>query len=114
MRHTIQFMMPALLFLAGCIDQGDGKNPTPLENTMDVDYPIELWDQDIEGSSLLRLRITFEGMVDSVLVLESSGYPAFDSSAVRAAKQMEFSPASRDGEDISVWARVPITFTKNR
>ena len=59
-------MMPALLFLAGCIDQGDVKNPTPLENTMDVDYPIELWDQDIEGSSLLRLRITFEGMVGSV------------------------------------------------
>lgn len=112
MKGIIRFVMIVLLSLSGCVDKREVENPTPLEGTMDVEYPIDLWDQDIEGSSLLRLRITFEGIVDSVSVLESSGYIAFDSSAVSAAREMRFSPALRDGETISVWAQIPITFSK--
>ena len=78
------------LFLLGCVDEGNVIDPTPLGGTMGVEYPIDLWDKDVEGSSLLRLRINQEGAVDSVSILESSGYSAFDSSAVRAAKEMRF------------------------
>lgn len=100
------------LFLLGCVDEGNVIDPTPLGGTMGVEYPIDLWDKDVEGSSLLRIRITQEGAVDSVSVLESSGYLAFDSSAVRAAKEMRFDPASRDGEAVSVWAHLPFRFSK--
>ena len=106
--------MVVSLFLLGCIDDVDVEDPIPLESTVNVEYPIELWDQNVEGISVLRMRVTYEGMVDKISVLESSGYPDFDSSAVRAAKEMRFSPATRDGEDISVWAQIPVEFTKNR
>ena len=46
---------------------------------------LELWDSDIEGETLLRVRVTELGRVDSVEVIESSGQPAFDSAAIRSA-----------------------------
>jgi len=112
LRGLIQVVISATLFLPGCVEKGDVIDPTPIEGTVGVEYPLDLWDRDVEGSSLLRLRITYEGAVDSVSILESSGYPAFDSSAVHAAKDMRFTPASMNGEPISVWAQIPISFAK--
>jgi TonB family protein len=56
--------------------------------------------------------VTDVGAVDSVQVLESSGFAAFDSAAAAGAKQMRFRPARRDGERIAVWAEVPVRFSK--
>ncbi len=61
---------------------------------------------------MLRVRVTDLGAVDSVVVLESSGYPAFDSSAVRGARTLRFTPARRGGKRIEVWAHVPVHFSK--
>ena len=89
------------------------EEPAPLYGEVPIEYPLELWDADVEGETLLRVRVTEMGAVDSVEVLEASGYPAFDSAAVRGALQLRYSPARRDGERIAVWAKVPVHFTKN-
>ena len=92
---------------------GDGvEQPTLLYGDVPIEYPLDLWDADVEGQTLLRVRVTEEGGVDSVEVLEASGYPAFDSAAVRGARQLRYSPARRKGNRISVWATVPVHFTK--
>jgi len=52
------------------------------------------------------------GRVDSVEVLESSGYPAFDSAAVQGARRLRYSPARRGDRRVAVWAEVPVHFTK--
>jgi TonB family protein len=88
------------------------EDPTPLYGQVPVEYPLDLWDADVEGETLLRVRVTDTGGVDSVEVLEPSGYPAFDSAAVRGARQLRYSPARRNGDRISVWAKVPVRFTK--
>jgi TonB family protein len=87
--------------------------PTPLYGDVPIEYPLQLWDADVEGETLLRVRVTEMGTVDSVEVLEASGYPAFDSAAVRGALQLRYSPARRGGERLTVWAEVPIQFTKD-
>ena len=97
---------------AGCGRGGDVEEPIPLYGEVPVEYPLELWDADVEGRTLLRVRVTETGGVDSVQVLEPSGYPAFDSAAVRGARQLRYSPARRKGNRISVWAKVPVHFTK--
>ncbi len=79
---------------------------------MPIAYPIQLWDQDMEGQTLLRVRVSDTGAVDSVEVERSSGYEAFDSAAVAGARELRFSPARRDGERIDVWATVPVHFSK--
>ncbi len=104
----------AVLFvLVGC-GQGDPmEEPTPLYGEVPIEYPLDLWDAGVEGETILRVRVTEMGAVDSVEVIQGSGYPAFDSAAVRGAFQLRYSPARRKGTRIAVWARVPVHFTKD-
>lgn len=93
---------------------GEVEHPTPLYGEIPIEYPLDLWDAGVEGETLLRVRVTEEGAVDSVEVIEASGYPAFDSAAVRGALLLQYDPARRDGNRITVWAKVPVQFTKGR
>ncbi len=98
--------------LSGCSGDGEIERPSPLSASVLIDYPLDLWDQGIEGSSILRVRVTDVGDVDSVVVMESSGYAEFDSSAVRGARTLRFSPARQGDKRIEVWAHVPVHFSK--
>lgn len=93
---------------------GDGpiERPSPLSSDMTIEYPLSLWDQGIEGECVLKVRVNDLGFVDSVLVLTSSGYPAFDSAAIEGARAVRFRPARRSGKRIDVWARVPVRFSR--
>ena len=106
--------LPAALLLAlvACAPDQQIERPAPLYGDVPIDYPIELWDQDVEGQTLLRVRVSDTGRVDSVQVLESSGHPAFDSAAIVGARELRFRPARRDGKRIEVWAQVPVHFSK--
>jgi len=101
-----------VFLVAACAGDGEIEQPAPLYGEMPIDYPLQLWDQDMEGQTLLRVRVTDVGGVDSVEVVESSGHPAFDSAAVVGAKELRFRPARRDGKRIEVWAKVPVHFSK--
>lgn len=98
--------------LVACAGDQEIDQPSPLVAQMPIVYPLALWDQDIEGETLLRVRVTDTGVVDSVEVMESSGYAAFDSAAIAGARELRFEPARRDGKRIRVWAEVPVHFSK--
>lgn len=102
----------ALVAAAGCGTEREIEQPTPLFAEVPIDYPLHMWDQDMEGETILRVRVNDIGAVDSVEVLESSGYASFDSAAVSGARELRFSPARRDGRRIAVWAEVPVHFSK--
>ncbi len=97
----------------GCGGDAEIEKPTPLFTRSPVEYPLELWDQDVEGSTLVRVLVNEEGGVDSAMVMESSGHSALDSAAVHGALSMEFDPATKEGEPLRVWARVPVHFSKD-
>ncbi len=105
-------MLLALAGLAGCGGEGEIEQPTPLFGEAPIQYPLHMWDQDMEGETLLRVRVTDVGAVDSVEVIQSSGYASFDSAAVVGAQALRFNPARRDGKRIAVWAEVPVYFSK--
>jgi protein TonB len=100
------------LACVACGDQADIEQPTPLYGEVPIDYPIHMWDQDKEGETLLRVRVSDVGVVDSVEVMETSGFAAFDSAAMVGARDLRFTPARRDGKRIAVWAEVPVYFSK--
>ncbi len=102
----------ALGGVAGCASDAEIDQPAPLYGEVPIEYPLSLWDQDMEGETLLRVRVTDTGQVDSVEVLESSGHVAFDSAAVQGARDLRFSPARKGGKRIEVWAKVPVHFSK--
>lgn len=98
--------------VVGCGGEGEVEQPRPLLGQVPIEYPLHMWDQDMEGETLLRVRVGDTGVVDSVQVLESSGYASFDSAAVAGALELRFTPARRDGKRIEVWAQVPVRFSK--
>jgi TonB family protein len=103
-----------LLFgpILGCGGDEVVQEPTPLYGEVPIEYPLDLWDAGVEGVTLLRVRVTDMGVVDSVEVLQGSGYPAFDTAAVRGAFELRYNPARKNGERTTVWAKVPVHFTK--
>lgn len=98
--------------VGACAGDQEIERPTPLYGEVPIEYPIALWDQDVEGETLLRVRVTDAGRVDSVEVVQSSGHEAFDSAAISGAHDLRFQPARRNGKRIEVWARVPVRFSK--
>ena len=98
--------------LLGCGDGGEIEPPLPLYGEVPITYPMDLWDAEVRGLTMLRVRVTEEGLVDSVEVVEASGYPAFDSAAARGARKLQYRPAMRNGKRLTVWARVPVHFTR--
>ena len=66
----------------------------------------------IEGKVILRLYVDSTGAVvdDSTKIAESSGYPALDSAAVRAAPELRFSPALRNGQPVAALFLQPVQF----
>lgn len=102
----------ATCVVAACGGDMEIEQPTPLFAEVPIEYPLHMWDQDMEGQTLLRVRVSDTGQVDSVEVMETSGYASFDSAAVAGARDLRFTPARRDGKRISVWAEVPVHFSK--
>ena len=91
-RSTAALLLLLALSL-GCAGDQEIELPAPLYGPLTIDYPLELWDQDVEGRTLLRVRVTDLGGVDSVEVLESSGQRAFDAAAIAGARGLRFTPA---------------------
>jgi TonB family protein len=110
--HSAPMAVVLVVGLAACGTDGEVEQPAPLFTEVPIVYPLSLWDQDVEGETLLRVRVTETGAVDSVEVVESSGFEAFDSAAIAGARDLRFQPARRGGKRIEVWARVPVTFSK--
>ena len=113
-RRTLRgfVILGTLVAALSCGVESEIQQPIPLLDEMTIDYPLNLWDQAIEGETLLRVLVTEEGSVDSVEIFESSGHPAFDSAAVAGVINLQFDPATQDGESIGVWVTLPVQFSK--
>jgi protein TonB len=64
------------------------------------EFPAALKAQGVEGDVTVRVDIAASGAVTSVSIVQSSGYPAFDEAAKRAAASERFAPAIRDGKPV--------------
>lgn len=76
-------------------------------------YPVRLWREGVEGEVLLRIHISLEGLVDSVEIERSSGHALLDSLAMSGARELSYRPARRDDQPISVWALLPVRFSRS-
>lgn len=110
---------------AGCVDTPRtagglqlGVNDAPLRAPMRIDsgppfqFPAGAWQKGLQGTTILRLLISQQGIVDSVLVLESSGHPSLDSAALAQALVLRFEPAAQGGDPVRVWGRLPVVFPR--
>ena len=73
-------------------------------------YPESARRRGIEGTALLKMRITAQGSVADVQLERSAGHPELDESAMEAVRRWRFNPARRDGEPVAVWVLIPVEF----
>ena len=73
-------------------------------------YPAQAVADRLQGTVLLRFRITPEGRVAQLELLSSSGHPILDAAAVRAVRAWRFIPARRAGLPVATTVRLPVRF----
>lgn len=87
--------------------------PQAISDSLPFEYPLQLWDNHISGETLLLLRISELGAVDSVLVAKTSGYAEFDSAAVQGARVMRFTPGKQGERRVAMWTKLPVRFARD-
>lgn len=88
--------------------------PVVINAESPVSYPPDLYQQQVEGTVVLRLHVDENGVLtgDSTKVAESSGYPGLDSAALRAVPDMRFAPARRGGQPVATTFLLPVHFRR--
>jgi len=88
----------------------DNVNPPELLEFQPLVYPKNLRERDIEGKVILKILIDKEGKVQEIQIFESSGYEAFDQTAVKSVWQCQFKPARKGNQQKESWVLIPINF----
>ncbi len=73
-------------------------------------YPSRALAKGVEGAVYLRIEVSAAGRVAAVEVETSSGTPALDAAAVRAAGAWTFDPATEDGRPVPSTVRRWVRF----
>jgi periplasmic protein TonB len=86
--------------------------PVPLGRVSPVEYPQRQWRRGVAGTVVLRLVVDSTGaaLADSVVVVTSSGTPALDRAALRAAPSFRYAPALRGGRAVTAALLQPVEF----
>lgn len=85
-------------------------NEMEVQRALEREYPPILRDAGIGGTVNVHFFIDAEGVVQRVLVAQTSGHEALDSAALRVARIFRFSPARDEDEPVPVWIAIPLTF----
>jgi TonB family protein len=91
------------------------KDPGPPQTPVEIlfkpkpDYTDEARKLKIEGEALVKILFTAGGEVRVLEVIKGLGH-GLDESATRAAQQIRFKPALRDGQPVDSTATVHILF----
>ena len=99
-----------LLGCEGALEQEPLQQPQAMPDANPVEYPVELWDQGLQGETLLMLRVSDRGLVDSAYVATSSGHAAFDSAALAGGGRLRFTPGRRGDHSIAMWTQLRVRF----
>ena len=66
------------------------------------------------GTVLLRAKISAQGSVESLTILQSTGHDVLDQSATKAVRQWHFHPQKVNGKPVAVIVELPVTFSLNQ
>ena len=73
-------------------------------------YPAGAEQRREQGVVTLEVRVNAQGTVDSLRVVESSGFDSLDKSALDTVAEWRFEPAQRGGRPVEAVVNVPVRF----
>ena len=100
MNLSRKLMLVALLaMLGGCATSGD--RPLQLIKGADPAYPPAARQQGVQGFVKLIYRVSVEGVVENVRVLDSQPPGVFDGVAVDAVQRWRYNAPKRGGQPVA-------------
>ena len=81
-----------------------------IKRMLEDEYPADVRDAGIGGTTVLYLFVNTDGTVSDAIVKTSSGHPSLDWAAVQAAKSARFLPASNEGIPVGIWIEMEMPF----
>jgi protein TonB len=75
-----------------------------------LSYPVEAFNLGIEGTTVIRLMVDTEGNITESTILESSGSPILDHSALKMVNSSVYEPGTIDGDPALFELHVPVQF----
>jgi len=105
---------------SGSTQPGTGTEPALTEARFDADYlhnpapayPSQSRRLKEEGTVLLLVRVSDQGVPLSVEIRTSSGFERLDEAGVQAVRQWRFVPAKRGNDSVAASVLVPIQFKR--
>jgi TonB family protein len=88
------------------------RDPTRMTELINRYYPMHLWDAGISGTVVFEVHIDASGRVERAEVTRNSGHPALDRAALRAVRELLFTPALRDGVPVAMSMTFAIRFSR--
>lgn len=85
-------------------------NQAEVQRALVRDYPPNLRDAGVGGTTTVWLLVSEEGSVLQTRVAESSERPQLDAAALGVAQVMRFAPALNRSRAVQVWVALPIRF----
>ena len=85
-------------------------NPDRLGRAIQQEYPRELREAGVGGTTVVHVFVSEEGRVEDQVVLRSSGDSELDNAALRAIRLARFAPAINRDRNVALWIEMPITF----
>jgi protein TonB len=73
------------------------------------EYPKKARDKHRQGTVALRIVVGVNGLPSDIAVTRSLSHD-FDKAAVDAVKKWKFSPATKDGEPVSAYITIEVSF----
>lgn len=77
---------------------------------MPVTYPSLAKRNGVEGRVVIRVLIGTKGKADKMEVVESEPEGIFDENAMKSLKYWQFRPGIKNGELVSTWVSIPLSF----
>lgn len=92
-----------------------GNYPFPIE-LYPIDYPKLAIMNEIEGSVILQVEISANGLVEQFLVKKSlmPGPCGLDEAAINSAMNSKYSPAYYNGKPVACWYTYSINFSLDK
>ena len=92
--------------------KGGGVSPPGILSRIDPNYPEAARNAGQEGTVVVKIRISENGIPSNVSVIRSSGFSSLDGAAVTAVGKWRFVPAKRldNGQAIVCHTTLPVVF----
>ena len=75
------------------------------------EYPPLARRNRIQGSVMVRMLVSAQGVPGEITVIKSDPPGVFDSGVLRAVAAWRYSPAMKDGRAVPVWVTLPLHFS---